>query len=102
MEFPDGVTYRQLRYWVGQQYLPSTLFPSDIGNPRKRFSPWTPEQQRVLTVMGQLCQFGLAPGQAGPIALQARDTEHGVLTVDIKPGLVLFLNLDVMLDAAAA
>lgn len=67
MRLPPGVTYRQLRYWVTQGYLPDTLTASR----KNPFDPWTPEQWRMLALMGYLREAGIEARQAGEIAVAA-------------------------------
>lgn len=95
MKLPDGVTYRQLHYWIRQGYLPPEategLSPG-TGHPRE----WTPSQRRMLTVMGQLRLVGIEAAQAGEIAVKARDQAHGVLITKISPGITIMVDLDTL------
>jgi hypothetical protein len=84
MKLPPGVTYRQLRYWVNQGYLPETLTAgSAMGGRKNPADTWTEEQWRMLTLMGKLRSAGIEAKQAGAIAVKAA-TQMSVIVSDIS------------------
>lgn len=98
MALPPGVTYRQLRYWVSQGYLPAELTAgtAEAGrkSPADKFSihQWT-----MLTVMGKLREAGLDACVAGPIARKAIErTEDGHVRFMLAPGVHLVVDLAVV------
>jgi hypothetical protein len=95
MILPPGVTYRQLRYWVSQGYLPATLTagsaPTGGKMPADVFSI---EQWTMLTVMGKLRMAGIDACVAGPIARKSIErTEDGHTRTMLWPGIHLVVDL---------
>ena len=98
LKLPAGVTYRQLNYWIKQEYFPpedaAALTPG-VGN---RYH-LTTGQRRMLAVMGQLTLAGLAAQPAAKIAVRARRQAHGMLETSIRPGVMIQVNLDKIFPA---
>lgn len=98
MDLPEGVTYRQLNYWVKQKYFQDAGLPErDVvglapgtGNEVR----WTVPQKRMITVMGQLYLIGMSAREAAKIAVLSRHQGHGELVTEIRPGITLTVNLD--------
>lgn len=102
MKLPPGVTYRQLRYWVNQGYLPETLTTGTAQGGRKNpADTWTVEQWRMLALMGKLREAGIEAKQAGEIAMQAvtqKDVGDGVITRRVSPGITVLVVLEEVLS----
>ncbi len=91
MKLPPGVTYRQLRYWVSQGYLPDELTAV-------RSVDWTDSQWNMLAAMGRLREAGVDAGVAGPIAqrigIYPLGQEHdGLSRTMLRPGITLVIDL---------
>lgn len=99
MKLPPGVTYRQLRYWVNQGYLPGTLTSGGRKNPA---DIWTDEQWRMLALMGHLRLAGIEARQAGEIAVAAvtqPDVGDGVVIQKVYPGVTILVDFKEALGA---
>jgi hypothetical protein len=95
MTLPPGVTYRQLRYWVSQRYLPADLTagtaPTGGKMPADKF---TLKQWTILTVMGKLREAGIDAAVAGVIARKSVErTEDGHVRHMLAPGIHLVVDL---------
>ena len=98
MDLPDGVTLRQLHYWLAQGYLPSEGLQTGTGHPRQ----WTPDRLRMLTVMGKLRLAGIEAPQAGLIATEAAERDEmdpGIIFTDVSPGIKITVDLNALLEA---
>ena len=74
----DGVTYRQLDFWVRRGYLRPEHEAPGCGGNRK----WTEEECRVARLMGRLVAAGFTPEIAHRIARDGADRvelAHGVI-----------------------
>ena len=90
MDLPEGVTYRQLNYWVKQKYFQDAGLPErdvvDLAPGTGHEVRWTVPQKRMITVMGQLYLIGMSAREAAKIAVLARHQGHGELATEIRPG----------------
>ena len=95
MTLPPGVTYRQLRYWVSQGYLPADLSAGTAEGGRKApADKFTQRQWTMLTVMGKLREAGIDASIAGPIARKSIErTEDGHVRMMLFPGIHLIVDL---------
>jgi hypothetical protein len=98
MALPPGVTYRQLRYWVSQGYLPSDLTAGTAEAGRKTpTDKFTLKQWTILTCMGKLREAGIDACVAGPIARKSIErTEDGHVRMMLSPGIHLVVDLAVI------
>ena len=94
MKLPDGVTLRQLHYWLAQGYLPAEGLQPGTGHPRN----YTEDRMRMLRVMGKLRLAGIEAPQAGKFATESLSLPHGEITVIISPGVALTVDLDALLE----
>jgi hypothetical protein len=95
MRLPPGVTYRQLRYWVSQGYLPDALTSGTAAGGRKNpADTWTDEQWRMLSLMGMLREAGIEARQAGEIAVKAAAVgfEGVEVRTEVGPGVEVWVN----------
>ena len=60
----DGISYRQLDYWVRRGYLKPEYLAPGSGAKRR----WTAEERRVAQTMARLVAAGFTPEAAHPIA----------------------------------
>lgn len=95
MALPPGVTYRQLRYWVSQGYLPADLSAGIAARGRVNSADiFSLKQWTMLTVMGKLREAGLDACVAGPIARKSIErTEDGHVRMMLAPGVHLVIDL---------
>ena len=95
MKLPEGVTYRQFRYWLDQGYLPHALGEGSAPGGRKsRTDEWTADEWRTLTLVGYLRLSGMEAPLAGAVATEAQGRRHGMIRVQVKPGVVVTVSLD--------
>lgn len=65
----DGVSYRQLDFWVRRGYLKPHNATPGSGYSRQ----WTPDEAAVATMMGRLVIAGFSPELAHRVARARRD-----------------------------
>ena len=98
MTLPPGVTYRQLRYWVSQGYLPADLTVGTAAEGRKTAADkFSQKQWTILTVMGKLREAGIDAAVAGVVARKSVErTEDGHVRMMLFPGIHLVVDLSVI------